>query len=105
MTDGEEMPENDERMTKALMDPETVFGTPESVLGHPDYSKEEKIRILRQCEYDATVEDLALEEGMPGDENGMLRRVLLALGELVGPLDMERVSPNKQHGLESGKKT
>ncbi|MBW8637757.1 hypothetical protein K1W69_11215 [Hoeflea sp. WL0058] len=103
MTNSEETPERDDRMKAALLDPEAVFGAPENVPGHADYSKDEKIAILRQWEYDATEEDVALEEGMPGDENGMLRRVLIVLGELAGPLDMKRVSPTKQHGLRSTK--
>ncbi|GKX35239.1 MAG: hypothetical protein MnENMB40S_28570 [Rhizobiaceae bacterium MnEN-MB40S] len=103
MISSEEKPEREDRMKAALLDPAAVFGEPENVPGHPDYSKAEKIAILRQWEYDATEEDVALEEGMPGDETGMLRRVLIVLGELAGPLDMERVSPNKQHGLRSSK--
>ncbi len=104
MTDDRMKSQRDDRMKAALLDPEAVFGAPENVPGHPDYSKQEKIEILREWEYEATEEGVALEEGMPGDENGLLRRVLIALGELVGPLDMERVSPNKQHGLRSGDK-
>ena len=36
---------------------------------------------------------------MPGEESDILQRVLIALGELTGPLDLERTSPSKQHGV------
>lgn len=28
---------------------------------------------------------MPLEEGMPGDETGILKRILIALGEVAGP--------------------
>jgi hypothetical protein len=88
-----------DRMERALIEPETVFGSPENVLSADGYSRREKIEILRQWEYQATEEAVALEEGMPGDDTDLLRRILKALGEIAGPLDMERTSPTKQHGL------
>ncbi len=36
---------------------------------------------------------------MPGVETDQLRRVLLALGSLAGPIDVECTGPTKQHGL------
>lgn len=51
----------------------------------------------------ASEEAVALEEGMPGAETDVLRRVLLALGSLTGPLDIECTGPTKQHGLHSMK--
>ncbi len=86
-------------MELALLEPEMVFGSPENVLNAEGYSREEKIEILRQWEYQATEEAVALEEGMPGEESDLLRRILVALGKLAGPLDLERTAPTKQHGL------
>jgi len=88
-----------ERMQRALLEPETVFGSPENVVSADGYSRQEKIEILRQWDYQATEEAVALEEGMPGDDTDLLRRILKALGEIAGPLDMEWTSPTKQHGL------
>lgn len=90
---------SEERYSKALADPSDVFETPEAVLEAADFSREQKIEILRRWEYNASEEDVALEEGMPGDESGLLRRILLALGELTGSIDVGGTPPSKQHGL------
>lgn len=84
---------------KALASPADAFETPEAVLATDDLSREEKIEILRRWEYNVSEEDVALEEGMPGDESGLLRRILIALGSLAGPIDVEHTPPSKQHGL------
>jgi hypothetical protein len=84
---------------KALANPADAFETPEAVLETDDLSREEKIEILRRWEYNVSEEDVALEEGMPGDESGLLRRILIALGSLAGPIDVEHTPPSKQHGL------
>lgn len=84
---------------KAVADPESVFGEPERVLREPSLTRDQKIEILRRWEYNVSEEAVALEEGMPGEENGRLRRILLALGELAGPIDVDRTGPSKQHGL------
>jgi len=84
---------------QALVDPSDVFETPEAVLEASNLTKDQKIEILRRWEYNVAEEDVALEEGMPGDETGILRRILIALGKLTGPIDVEHTSPNKEHGL------
>jgi hypothetical protein len=82
-----------------MLQPEAIFGEPENVLQDEGLSTDEKIEILRRWEYQAAEEAVALEEGMPGEESDLLRRITVALGELTGPLDLERTSPTKQHGL------
>ncbi|WP_197945362.1 hypothetical protein [Oricola thermophila] len=88
-----------QRYEKALADPSDVFETPEAVLEADDLDREQKIEILRRWEYNVSEEDVALEEGMPGEESGLLRRILIALGTLVGPIDVSHTPPSKQHGL------
>lgn len=88
-----------DQIEKAMLEPEAVFGIPENVLREEGLSTEDKIEILRRWEYQAADEAVALEEGMPGDESDLLRRILVAIGELAGPLDLECTSPTKQHGL------
>lgn len=90
---------NGDRYKKALADPSDVFETPEAVLDADDLSREQKIEILRRWEYNVSEEDVALEEGMPGDESGLLRRILVVLGTLTGPIDVDHTPPSKQHGL------
>lgn len=91
----------DERYRAALSDPSDVFETPEAVLEDGDLTREQKVEILRRWEYNVSEEDVALEEGMPGDESGLLRRILVALGTLAGPIDVAHTPPSKQHGLPS----
>jgi hypothetical protein len=88
-----------EQLEQAFLDPETVFGTPESVLAAAGLTDEQKLEILRRWEYNAAEEAVALEEGMPGDDSGMLRRILQAIGTIAGPIDVEHTGPTKQHGL------
>jgi hypothetical protein len=84
---------------QALLDPGSVFATPEEVLTHDALSQQQKIEILRRWEYDASEISVAEEEGMPGDNGDVLRRILLALDQLTGGVDVERVGPSKQHGI------
>lgn len=88
-----------ELLEKALLDPGSVFGSPEAVLTEAGLSQDDKIEILRRWEYNAAEEAVALEEGMPGEESDLLRRILLALGKIAGPIDVEHTGPSKQHGL------
>ena len=88
-----------DQVEMALLDPAAVFAVPEDVVGEQSLSKAQKVEILRRWEYQAAEEAVALEEGMPGDDSDLLRRILVALGELAGPIDVERTSPTKQHGL------
>jgi len=84
---------------KALLDPASLFATPEELLNRGDLTKEQKIEILRRWEYDASEVAVAEEEGMVGGEPLILRRVLLALDKLTGGIDVEHTAPTKQDGL------
>jgi hypothetical protein len=86
-------------MDQALLDPGSVFASPEALLRCDDLSEEQKIEILRRWEYDASENCVAVEEGMPDGESDLLRRILLALDQLTGGIDTEQVGPTKQHGI------
>jgi len=86
-------------MDKALLDPGSVFPTPEVVLQHNTLTVDQKVEILRRWEYDASEICVAVEEGMPNGESDLLRRIVLALNELTGGIDVGRVGPTKQHGI------
>lgn len=88
---------------EALLDPATVFDTPEDVVREASLSNPEKAEILRRWQYNIAEEDVALEEGMQGSETGMMRRVMLALQQVVGDLEISRDGPSKQHGLRRSK--
>ena len=84
---------------KALLDPGSVFASPEALLDHAGLSIEQKIEILRRWAYDAAELSVAIEEGMPNGENDLLRQILLALERLTGGIDLDKVGLTKQHGL------
>jgi len=84
---------------QALQDPAAVFATPEDVAAHPGLTREQKIEILRLWEYDAAEAEVATEEGMPGGNDGLLQRILLALDGLIGGIDVGDAGPTKQHAL------
>lgn len=86
---------------KAVLNPEQVFGTPEAVVAHEGLTQAQKVEVLRRWEYDASEACVALEEGMPGGESDMLRRILLALDALGVEIDLEDIGPTKQHGISS----
>jgi hypothetical protein len=88
-------------LEKALADPASVFAEPEDVVVTSGLTDEQKIEILRRWEFNASEESVALEEGMPGEESDMLRRILMALGKLTGRLDVSHTGPAKNHGLPS----
>lgn len=88
-----------DQIEKAMLEPGGVFAAPEDVISEAGLSKSQKIEILRRWEYRAAEEAVAVEEGMQGCESDLLRRIPVALGQLTGPLDLERTSPTKQHGL------
>ena len=89
-------------LERALLNPPSVFATPEALAAHPALTSAEKIEILQRWAYDAADIAVAVEEGMPGAEEPLLRRITLALQHLAGPLDLDQAGPSKQHGLARG---
>jgi len=69
---------------RAMRDPKSCFKEPKNVVTDKELSKEEKIKILKQWEYDAREQSVAEEENMPTgpEETFMLRRIVEALHEL-----------------------
>jgi len=70
---------------KAMRDPKTCFDEPQDLLNDDSLSKEQKIKLLQQWEYDARQLSVAEEENMPsqtGEESNMLNRIQRALREL-----------------------
>lgn len=81
--------------------PSASFDAPEQLLNDAALTIDQKIRLLRSWAYDASEMGVALEEGMRGGDEGLLRRILLALAALGETLDVEHVGPSKQHGLQA----
>ena len=83
---------------KALFDPMAIYKEPNHVLADKALSKEEKLSILKQWEYDARELMVAEEENMQGDASSMLQRVLNAIHRLDPSYDATRGSGTKQGG-------
>ncbi|MDN2567100.1 hypothetical protein N1F89_12795, partial [Aquibium sp. A9E412] len=84
---------------RALLDPAAVYAGPEAVPADDALTADQKLAVLLAWQYNAAEEEVALEEGMPGNETGMLPRVMAALDQVAGPDAVERRGPIKQHGL------
>jgi len=72
--------------------------TPEEILTDPRLTEHEQADLLCRMSYDAAEQAVASEEGMPGGDDDMQRRVLLALKQLHRGIDVDHTSPTKQHG-------
>ena len=83
---------------KALIDPSSVFKTPEEVLQEKDLSREQKIEILRRWEFDVRELQVAEEENMAGPQPVTLDVVLNALRALGATPESDRSAPTKQGG-------
>ena len=70
---------------RAMRDPRFCFNEPSDVLADNTLSKEQKISVLKQWEYDARELSVAEEENMPsagGETPNMLSRIHIALRQL-----------------------
>ena len=86
-------------LSKALLDPPSVFLTPAEVLADETLTAPQKVEILRRWEYDACEISVAEDEGMPVRGGEMVQQILRALHELVGDIDTDKSPPTKQGGL------
>lgn len=84
---------------QAVRSPSSVFATPEEVLELSDLSQAQKVEILQQWQYDASSVAVAEEEGMDGGQDPLLQRVVHALHQVTGGVDVEHSGPTKQSSL------
>lgn len=87
---------------KAMLDPATVFESPDEVLKSEELSREQKISILRRWEYDARELQVAEEENMIGANVDILDQIMRALLQLDEESEVERLerSPSSKQGGE-----
>lgn len=90
---------DEHRLAKAILDPPSVFVTPQDVLTDENLTTSQKIEILRRWEYDAREVSVAEDEGMPARNGETLQQILQALEKLVGDIDPSKTPPTKQGGL------
>ena len=67
---------------QALKDPASRFGTPGELLKRDEFSREEKIEILKRWDSDARQLMAASDENMPGGEPPQLQAIHDALRQL-----------------------
>lgn len=83
---------------RALFDPSAIYKQPQDILLDDTLSKEEKLKVLKQWEYDARELMVAEEENMVGDASSMLQRILMAIHELDPHYDATKASGTKHGG-------
>ncbi|WP_259782161.1 hypothetical protein [Aestuariispira ectoiniformans] len=90
---------------KVLLDPTSMFVSPEALLADENFSIPQKIELLRRWEYDVCEVDVAEEEGMPvsDKEENMLERILTALDALGAEVDTDHTPPTKHGGIDLSK--
>ncbi len=86
-------------LDKALLDPGSVFSSPEELRDHRGLTREQKIEILRRWAYDASELAVAEEKGMVGGEPSRLAQILSVLNVLTDGYDVEHSPPTKQKGV------
>ena len=74
-------------LEQAMLDPGSVFASPEALRDQRGLTREQKIEILRRWAYDARQLSVAEEEGMMGGEPSSLAEILSVLGPLAGDYD------------------
>jgi len=86
-------------VTAAATSPSKFFKMPQDVLVHPELSRENKIKILRQWETDARLLAVAEEENMGDGESSHLGAIVSALIAL----DDENKRPDAEPGTTPAK--
>ena len=84
-------------INKVMNDPSTYFKSPNDICNEESLTNDQKIKILRQWEYDALELEVAEEENMSGGSPDMLHEILEALRTLDAVHDVEHSPPTKQH--------
>jgi len=93
---------------KALLDVSKVFGSPEEIQQHADLTREQKLKLLQQWDYDLQLLLVASEENMPsqskGDEPGrtaeLVRKIHKIVAQMGAEADPEKSGPAKSGGIE-----
>ncbi len=70
----------------ALKDPASCFERPSEILEHDEFTRDQKLKILQQWEYDVLQREVATEENMPSPSTSPprlaeIKKALDALGE------------------------
>lgn len=93
---------NKEQFERLTLDVSKHFTTPDALLAAKDLTREQKLKLLQQWEYDLQLQLVATEENMtgnaaPGDNAEKIREVHEAAEKLGAPVD-----PDKGGGAKTG---
>jgi hypothetical protein len=83
---------------QAMLDPTSVFASPEDIFYEQSLTRDQKINLLRRWEYDARELQVADEENMGGGPPDVLDQVFKVLHRLDAKVDVEHSPPTKQGG-------
>lgn len=82
----------------ARKNPTNYFQHPDNILENQELTREQKIAILHQWEYDQRELEVAAEENMMGSEEDLLDSILRALRRLDAGVDPELSGQPTKHG-------
>ncbi|HXR91773.1 MAG TPA: hypothetical protein VN750_15990 [Steroidobacteraceae bacterium] len=85
-------------LKRAMIDPASLFRSPDEVIGNEKLSRENKIEILYSWAYDTAELAVAEEEGMGGGESADMSAVLRALDRITR-IEPHSSAPTKQGGF------
>lgn len=85
-------------LKRAMIDPASLFRSPDEVIENEKLSRENKIEILCRWAYDAAELAVAEEEGMGGGESADTSAVLRALDRVIR-IEPHGSAPTKQRGF------
>ncbi|MBT8140810.1 MAG: hypothetical protein HKN88_09025 [Gammaproteobacteria bacterium] len=84
------------KLYNELLERNLEFTHPLDVLAVDALSREQKIQILREWEYDAREKEAAADEGMPSGDDTHLDEIHKALLLLDAAIDIEHTPPTRQ---------
>lgn len=98
---------------KALLDVSKIFDAPEDICHHPDLTREQKLKLLQQWEYDLQLLMVAAEENMssqdntnePGQTSELIQRIHKLVAQMGAKADPEKGGPAKAGGIDVPDKT
>ena len=88
-----------EKLEQALLDPTSVFKTPEEVAAETSLTPDQRADILRRWGYDALDLEVAEEENMGGGAPSLLDRIVKALESLGFEPNLHNSPPTKQGAI------
>lgn len=99
---------NSQDFEKAMLDVSKAFAAPEEIERRGDLTREQKVKLLQQWEYDLELLLVASEENMPssdaksdpaGGTGDLMQHVREALSRIGAKADPDKSGPTKSGGV------